>query len=71
MGIAVLPTGQSKFRLLENSGSFLPKRLHAEKQNSTYGSEGHDKHADFIDKHFAVRGLGGMLVDHFEHGDLP
>jgi hypothetical protein len=43
---------------------------YAKKYNARYGSDGHNEHADLVEKNLAIPGLGRALVDHLEHGDL-
>jgi hypothetical protein len=43
---------------------------HAKKYNTRYGSDGHNEHADLVEKNLAIRGVRRTLVDHLEHGDL-
>jgi hypothetical protein len=43
---------------------------YAEKYDTRYGSDGHNEHADFVEKNLAIPGLRRTLVDHLEHGDL-
>jgi hypothetical protein len=43
---------------------------YAKKYNTRYGSDGHNEHADLVEKNLAIPGLRRTLVDHLEHGDL-